>query len=141
MAMRYGKTAQNAVAVVSLLAQHYHDPEARFTSIEIAHTRNLSKPLVAKLLSTLSTVGYIDGTPGRNGGYKLTTPPEDISLYDIVILFEQVDTEHIQCPFGPNWCGNGPQCPLHDRLEKMREEFETFLKETTLDVFEPPMFS
>lgn len=137
MAMRYGKTAQNAIALMSLLAEHYDEQQTRFTSIEIAEKRNLSKPLVAKLLSTLSKMGYIDGTPGRNGGYAMVKDPKTVTIHDIVILFEQIDTEHLQCPFGPNWCGNGPQCPLHNQLEKMRSNFQTFLMETTLDVFEP----
>lgn len=136
MAMRYGKTAQNAIAVMSLLAQHYGQNK-RFTSIEIAQTRNLSKPLVAKLLTTLSMVGFIDGTPGRNGGYALVKPPEEITLEDIVVLFEQTESEHLQCPYGPGWCGNKPQCPLHNQLDKMRNDFQRFLSETTLDVFEP----
>lgn len=135
MAMRYGKTAANAISVMSLLAQHY-GKDKRFTSIEIANVRNLSKPLVAKLLTTLSMVGFIDGTPGRNGGYALVKPPGEIRLEDIVVLFEQTESEHLQCPYGPGWCGNKPQCPLHNQLERMRNEFQTFLSETTLDVFE-----
>jgi len=124
----YGKTAQTAIAAVSRLAEVY-DPAkcVKLNSAEIAAKRLLPQPVVAKVLTILSQAGIVNGSPGPGGGYWLALNPESISLYDVVSLFERLD-ENVSCPFGPDYCGNGPQCPLHFDLLKVREQMVSFLK-------------
>ena len=59
----YGKTAQHAIAAVSRLAQAY-DPakKAKLGSAEIADARGLPRPVVAKVLTTLSQAGLVAAT-------------------------------------------------------------------------------
>lgn len=130
----YGKTASNGIAAMSFLAEIYNEETSHAGSGEIAKVRGISKALVAKLLTTLSTAGYVKGTPGPGGGYTLAKAPNQIRLYDIIVLFEKNDNDLI-CPFGPDWCGNNDRCPLHDEIAKQRDEAEAFLKGTTLQVF------
>jgi Rrf2 family protein len=133
--MRFGKTAQTAISVMSLLAEHYGDDGAAFSSAGIAAERELTQPLVAKILVTLSTAKLVDGARGPGGGYWLARAPREIALYDIVSLFERADKE-VLCPFGPNWCGNGDPCPMHDALTKFGEEWDQYLRTTTLAIFQ-----
>lgn len=131
----YGKTAQNAIAAMSLMAEVYHDdPPVLLSSLQIAEERKLMKPVVAKVLTVLSQAGLVTGSPGPNGGYRLTKSPDLISLFDICILFDRLE-ESLNCPFGKEWCGNGPQCPLHDELKALRENTNRFLQENTLALF------
>ncbi|MFK7779394.1 MAG: Rrf2 family transcriptional regulator [Gimesia sp.] len=133
----YGKTAQNAIAAMSLMAEVYHDdPPIRLSSLQIAEKRGLMKPVVAKVLTVLSQAGLVTGAPGPNGGYRLAMPPEKISLFDISIQFDRLE-ESLNCPFGKEWCGNGPQCPLHDDLKALRDNANRFLQENTLARFQP----
>ncbi len=132
--MRFGKTAQTAISVMSVLAEHHGDAEIMLSSAAIAQARDLSQPLVAKLLTVLSTAKLVDGARGPGGGYWLARPPAEISLHDIVALFERPD-KALMCPFGPNWCGNGEPCPMHDTLLRLGEEWDTYLTSTTLQVF------
>ncbi len=131
----YGKSAQTAIAAVSRLAQVY-DPAkpVRLNSAEIAASRNLPQPAVAKVLTTLSQAGMIVGSPGPGGGYALARPPGEITLYEVACLFDRME-EGLGCPFGPNWCGTGPQCPLHERLDGLRSAIEAFLRGTTFAGF------
>lgn len=133
--IRCGKTAQTAIAAASLLAESYDEGKTALSSIEIARRRNISAPLVAKLLSTLSTAGIIDGTRGPGGGYWLARPPKDITLQHIVEVFEK-EHESIMCPFGPGWCGNNEPCPLHDTLDTLNREWHAYLNDTNLGVFQ-----
>lgn len=119
---------------MSFLAQRYDEGKSRFNSEDIARGRNLPKPLVAKLLTTLSTAGLVNGTRGPGGGYWLAKPPSEISLADIAARFEK-EQEAILCPFGPGWCGNNDPCPVHDDLFALNEQWNNFLVETTLAVF------
>jgi Rrf2 family iron-sulfur cluster assembly transcriptional regulator len=131
----YGKTAQHAIAAVSRLAQAY-DPvrKAKLSSADIAESRGLPQPVVAKVLTILSQAGLVGGSPGPGGGYWLAKPPAEISFYDVAILFDRLD-ENLSCPFGPNWCGNGPRCPMHYQLEGLRTQIAEFLKRNTFAGF------
>ncbi len=127
----YGKTTSKAIAVMSYLAA---EPARRSGSTEIAEARDISKALTAKLLTQLSTAGLVTGQPGPGGGYTLAKPADQICLMDIVRLFEQTDTPSL-CPFGPNWCGSGDPCPLHDTLMRIVETNRRFMDGTKLSVF------
>lgn len=131
----YGKSAANAIAVLSYLAVVEGDHLVR--SAEIAEARGISPVLAAKILTQLSAAQLIVGQPGPAGGYRLARPPKEINLFAIASLFEQVDGPSV-CPFGPEWCGRGKPCALHDKLEHLREQHRRFLSETSLDVFCSP---
>ena len=133
--IKYGKTAQNAISAMSFLAEAYDGGETRVSSLDIATSRQLPKPIVAKLLVVLSQAGFVSGAPGPKGGYSLAKDPNEITLHEIVDQFEKTD-DTIMCPFGPNWCGNKEPCPLHDELVDMQKKLSTFLCSTTLKVFQ-----
>ncbi|MEI6654483.1 MAG: Rrf2 family transcriptional regulator [Verrucomicrobiota bacterium] len=127
----YGKTATNAIAVMSYLAA---DETRRVGSAVIAKARNISPVLTAKLLTQLANAGFLLGQPGPGGGYRLIKKARDIRLIDIVKLFEQIDNSS-RCPFGAGWCGNQEPCPLHDTITSMTERNRRFLEQTRLSVF------
>lgn len=131
----YGKTAQTAIAAVSRLAEVYDaDRPVRLNSAEVAERRRMPQPVVAKLLSTLSQAGIVSGSPGPGGGYTLAKSPDDISLYDVVAVFERLE-DNVSCPFGPDYCGKGPHCPMHFDMLRIREQLVAFLKTTTFARF------
>lgn len=130
----YGKMANYAIASLSYLAANYGEDGFKANSQTIAKARNLSRPLVGKLMSQMSTAGLVNGTPGPGGGFFLARPPSEISLLEIVRLFEKVE-ESLMCPFGPGWCGNGDPCPFHYELEEKRDEMMEWLTKTNLEVF------
>lgn len=132
----YGKTAANAIAVMSYLAT---DTKRRSGSSEIAEARGISRALTAKLLTQLASAGLVQGQPGPGGGYMLAKRADQICLLDIVSLFEQTST-NTNCPFGESWCGVGDPCPLHDTISGMIAANKQFIEKTTLAVFnaQPP---
>jgi Rrf2 family protein len=127
----YGQTAANAIAVMSYLAA---DPARRAGSGEIAAARNISKALTAKLLTHLASARLVVGQPGPGGGYNLAKHPSEISLLDIVSLFEKIEPPDV-CAFGHGWCGTGKRCPLHNPIEQVVAVNRRFLEGTHLAVF------
>src|SRR6187431_2605401 len=116
----YSKLAQAGIAAISYLAAV--SSEKRLAgSAEIAESRELSRQLVAKILTQLSAAGLVEGKPGPTGGYQLARPASKITLLDVVKVFENPD-DRVMCPFGPNWCGVGPNCPLHFTLLEMHQK-------------------
>lgn len=130
----FGKTAQTAISALSLLAEIYNGGVTKLSSADIAQRRGLPQPVVAKVLTIVSSLGLVDGTRGPGGGYWLKRPPEKISLLEIVQEFERQDAG-IMCPFGPTWCGHGNPCPMHHQLVRMDEQWMTYLRTTSLAIF------
>lgn len=130
----FSKTAFNAVAAMSYLAERYDEGRTRIGSAEIAAARNLPQPLVAKILTILSAAKLVNAVPGPNGGYVLAKQPDRISLADVTFQFDRREPE-IACPFGPGYCGTGPHCPLHDAIQDLKERSEAFLKEHHFGIF------
>ncbi len=128
------KTSQNAIAVMSRLAELYGDSAAVASSRELAKCRNLPAPVVAKIMTELSRGGLVTGSPGPGGGYRLAKRPASISLKDVAVLFER-ESEGL-CAYGPGWCGTNEPCPLHDSIIEMKEGLQEYLRTTTLAVFE-----
>lgn len=132
----YSKLGQVGIVVVSYLAGISTDSRLA-GSAEIAAARELSHQLVAKILTMLSRAGLVAGTPGPAGGYRLARAAGDITLLDVIRVFENPDFR-VMCPFGPNWCGNGPKCPLHDRLRELHQTNLEGLASETFGQFEKP---
>lgn len=122
-----------AVAAVSALAE-VHAVGANLNSADIAASRNLSQPLVAKVLTQLSRHGVVQGSRGPGGGYRLARHPAAITVLEIVELFEG-HRDPSSCPFGPGWCGVGEPCPLHDTLIAMSEASAATLHQINFAAF------
>lgn len=135
--LRYGKLARQAVAVLSYIAERYEVDAPAISSSEIGRARKIPAALAAKLLSQASAAGLVLGMTGPGGGYRLSKPPEQIRLVDIVSLFGRSQEESL-CPYSLDWCGNGEPCPLHNGFVKLRENARAFLEDTTLAVFTKP---
>ena len=132
--LRYGKTARQAVAAMSYLAEQWAEDTGPVPSSEVGRARNMPAPLAAKLLSEISATGLAIGTTGPGGGYELGKSPKEITLADIVWIFERQEEEY-PCPFGPGWCGSNNPCPLHDSFVELEKQATRFLEDTTLAVF------
>ncbi|MCW1924407.1 Rrf2 family transcriptional regulator [Luteolibacter arcticus] len=129
----YGKMSGCGVAAMSALAE-CHGEGVQLSSQQIAESRNLSQPLVAKVLTVLSQAGLVHGTRGPGGGYRLARHPSKITLFDVVDLFEG-HRDPSACPFGPGWCGTGAPCPLHHLLADMSESAASHLKKANFGSF------
>lgn len=129
----YGKMSASAVAAMSALAEK-HGENKSLSSLDIAQMRNLSQPLIAKILTTLSRAGYVIGMRGQGGGYRLGKEPSEISVFEIVDLFEgHRDTN--ACPFGPGWCQVKNPCPMHETLFGLKDHAEEILEKNTFAIF------
>ena len=130
----YGKQTERAIAAMSRLAEVWDGGRTRLSSIDIADNRSLPRPMVAKLLTTLSQGGLVTGSPGPGGGYALARPPAEITFRHVFELFEREDKSHL-CPFGGGVCGSGNPCAMHDRLFAVQADVARFLDETDFERF------
>lgn len=131
----FNRSTQDAIAAMSRLAESYDGGKSLLSAEDIAKSRNLPRPFVAKILTTLARAGLVAATRGPGGGFTLAKDPQEITFMDVAILFER-DEQNVLCPYGRGHCGHGDPCPLHTELEKRINSLKDFLRITRFDVFQ-----
>ena len=131
----FSKSLEAALGAMACLAESYDGGTTTLTAEHIAADRQLLRPFLAKLLTSLSQAGLVSSKPGRNGGFTLASPPSEISLEHIAEAIGY--RTRIQCcPFGPDYSGeDGKPCAMHDEVCKIRDQVEAFLSSSTLAGF------
>ncbi|MEV6774494.1 Rrf2 family transcriptional regulator [Nocardia sp. NPDC051030] len=106
------------------------DAEERVTVKLIARQVNASENYVAKAVSRLSELGYVQSHRGRTGGIFLTESGRSTTVGTIVRALEG-DTEVIEC-LGDNPCPLASACRLRKLLAEAQAAFYRELDQYTL---------
>src|SRR5689334_17783414 len=79
---------------------------------QLAQITQVPAQYLSKVMQSLARGGLVDAQRGKNGGFTLTRPPEDISILDVVNAVDPL--RRIKgCPLGLK--GHERLCPLHRR--------------------------
>jgi Rrf2 family protein len=91
-------TAIEEYGLRCLLALARKGPGKQLTITEIAELEGLSVPYATKLLSILRRAGLVTAERGRTGGFTITRPLEQISLYEVLVALggPLIDPRHCQ---------------------------------------------
>ncbi len=119
----FSQTVEYALRATACLAL---EPGQRTPSAALAERTQVPPDYLAKVLQQLSGAGLIEGRRGVGGGYRLTRPPEEVKLLDVINAVEPLKRIK-SCPL--NLESHGPNlCPLHRRMDRAIER--------TIEVFE-----
>ena len=83
-------TAETALLTVTLLART--EPDKRVPTMALAKAVHSTPPYLSKILVRLSAAGLLDGEKGRSGGYRLARSPRDITMADVITVFDEFPT-------------------------------------------------
>jgi Rrf2 family transcriptional regulator, iron-sulfur cluster assembly transcription factor len=86
---------------------------------------------LGKLLQQLARSGLVRSQKGISGGFRLARAPAAITVFEIVEPLEHIDRWD-GCILGRRECGGHNPCPLHETYGRIRQEYLTFLRSTTL---------
>jgi Rrf2 family iron-sulfur cluster assembly transcriptional regulator len=103
---------------------------------EIAEMEGLSVPYVSKLLSILRKAGLVSAERGRSGGFSITRPLKEITLYEVMTSLggPLIDPEHCRRHSGlRKECIHLNKCSVHDVLGGLAGYLQAFLTRTTLE--------
>lgn len=102
------------------------------STTEIADAYFVSYNHLRKVMSLLSEEGYIEGSKGRGGGFKLARPPESINLGEVFRKTVE-DVAIAECFASPtNGCVISPDCRLRHILQDATSRFISELDQYTL---------
>lgn len=109
--------------------------EQSFQLDEVTEAYNISRNHLAKVVNSLSKLGYLDTRRGRGGGIRLAMKPEDIRIGALVRKTEDQPVI-VEC-FDPatNTCRLNGNCRLKGVLaEAMNAFYATLDKQTLRDL-------
>jgi len=92
------------------LAQHYGDGLLRLN--EIAKEEAISEKYLSQLIIPLKANGLVISNQGAKGGYKLSRPPHNINLKDIMDSLEG-GFNLVDCSRDPGFCKKACDCVAH----------------------------
>ncbi|MER2606504.1 MAG: Rrf2 family transcriptional regulator [Siculibacillus sp.] len=106
--------------------------DAPVTMPDMAPTLAMSEALVVKSCHRLMRAGYIVGVRGRGGGYRLARPAEEITLFEVVELFED-ENELFPCRLKADGdCRLAAVCRLRGICAEAWAAFSEVLSSTTI---------
>ena len=89
--MRLQKATQCALFAIVELAR---DPDRQVSAADIADKFGISANHLAKVLRDLARARLVESMRGAGGGYRFCGNAKRVTLYEIVSLFEDVDTHN-----------------------------------------------
>lgn len=119
------------------LVQLARKGEQRQMSIaEIARQEGISIPYASKLLAILRKAKLVVSARGRGGGFSISRPPSQITLFDVLVSLggPLLESDHCQKYTGQmTECVHIENCSVLDIFGGLAGYIEQFLVETTLD--------
>jgi len=109
-----------AVRILQYLHKHKDDLP---TAMTISQSIGITYPFFIKIANQLKQKGLLSAVQGRNGGYRLARPAQQISLYDVFLSIEG-ELQINRCLQAESQCSRGEihECRLHSFLRSLQDK-------------------
>lgn len=132
-------SATTAHALRALLCLSRRGTEGPLLARDIAACSKVPLGYLSKILGTLGKAGIVQASRGLHGGYTLLRAPSEITLGDILELFEG-NRGLGKCFLGDfHPCSDVDACPVHERWLEVCKKYEEFLNSVTLADLKGPL--
>lgn len=102
------------------------------TSREISQRQGIPPTLIPQLLARMGQAGWVEGKRGPSGGVRLRRDPGEISLREVVELWEG-PLGLTRCLAQDGYCQNQTSCPLRGVWARAQRKMLEVLEETTIE--------
>lgn len=130
--LKLNRKTEYALLAIQLLAHQEAEQRGVINTREIAEVHRIPYPLLAKVMQQLAAKGIIKAIHGTKGGYQLAKRPEDITVSDVVEIFDGrvavadcFKDAKITCP---QWEG----CSIKDPFSELNRKIYSLLAHTTI---------
>jgi len=120
--------ASMALRIMALLAMY---PDHMLSTHDAAKSIKVSEHHLAKVRQRLTKAGLLKSERGPGGGFKLSKPPQKITLLEIYEAIEGKMTESY-CLLDKPACSRN-KCIFGDMIENINKQVKNHLAVTTLD--------
>jgi len=116
------READYAIRTILYLAQHAAD--GAIPTTEISKKMQIPYRFLRKISHHLVESNILATQRGKQGGIFLAKNPADISLLDVLKLFDQRAINLNICCLDPDACNRSQFCPIHERLQILQEHLQ-----------------
>jgi Rrf2 family protein len=127
--LRFSKKADYALMAMKHLA--LRGDRGSLSAREIAEQYNIPIELMAKVLQRLVQRGLLASHQGTRGGYRLSRPPRQITVADVIQAIDGPVTV-TACSSEDGNCEQFAKCNVRDPLWRVRERILAALGECTV---------
>ncbi len=114
-----------------LLMTRFAVDGAVHTARELADHTGVPLPTVSKVLKALAREDLLASHRGVKGGYNLARPAREISVAQIISVFEPIAMTECTS-IGPSFCELEPTCPVRGNWQKIGLAIRNALADLTL---------
>ncbi len=125
------READYAIRTVLYLTQH--SSEGAVATTEISEKMQIPYRFLRKISHHLVEAGILATHRGKQGGIFLARKPAEISLLDVLELFDQRAINLNICCQDLDACDRSRQCPIHTRLEQLQKKLRAEYAACTFD--------
>lgn len=125
----FSQTTEHAIRALIEIATR--DEDSQILSSELSELLEIPQHYLSKILQQLVRAKVLKSRRGRNGGFSLALPAEEIKLREIVLPFEDL-SRYDECILGQVLCNAESACPLHEFWGGARDSFLHELDTRTL---------
>ncbi len=108
------------------------------TARELADDTGVPLPTVSKILKALAHEDLLASHRGVKGGYNLARPAQEISVAQIISVFEPIAMTECTS-IGPSFCELEPTCPVRGNWQKIGLAIRNALADLTLADMTSPL--
>ncbi len=123
-------TAKGRYAVTAMLDLAVHDAEGPTSLADISERQGISLSYLEQLFSKLRRQELVTSVRGPGGGYRLSRPPEQIFVAQIVDSVDE-NVDATKCS-GRADCQGGETCLTHELWSDLSAQIHQFLNSIDL---------
>lgn len=94
---------------------------------EISESMLVPKSFLAKILQRMSKRGIVTSTQGNGGGFQLSKPPGQVTLFEVIEAVQGPSVTSI-CAVDNRKCQLSKTCSVHPVWVELREKIDERLK-------------
>lgn len=126
--MNFSKTTEYALRILSYMSL---DENRLYTANDLFEKLQIPFRYLRKQMNFLKKQGLLVSIQGKQGGYLIAKPLNEISLMDIVEATDELKNENL-CFFGFQECPLTNRCAMHEKWVEVRNKSLEILKTTSL---------
>lgn len=123
-------TASSGYAIHGLSYLAFKGPDSVTFLSEISEYFSIPASYLAKVFQTLARSGLVVSYRGAHGGYQLARPGSEITLRDVVEVFEGPIRN--DCPLAQGPCRHEASCGIYGRLHQAQRVYLDALEKHTV---------
>lgn len=127
--MRVSKKVQCGTRAMLELALHYGRGVVSLS--HIARVQGMSLKYLEQVITPLRRAGMVEATRGAGGGYRLTRPPREIRVAELIRALQE-PMEPVECLQDARRCDRVSRCQARTIWSDLHHIIETALDRMTL---------